>query len=116
MKLTEVQLNFIVNTFFTINKFPGSAASGHKLLTEGEAIIAGEKSLWDGRKIDRFIKTEKAKDVKGCLHYKLDLDGFMQSELFRDELSIALYKARKTVQQAVNEHRELKSLIKKEKE
>jgi hypothetical protein len=88
MKLTEPQIDFILDMFFKSyeSQYNGAMGIGRGLLTTGTATVAGNESIFKGG-IGNFIKTSKAEGLYYCLEYKLDLESFMSSHLFREALA-----------------------------
>jgi hypothetical protein len=84
-KLTEVQKNFIYKTFFKNSNYAGWGAVAEKLLTKGKCIVAGTKCIWVGG-IGNYIKTKEAEEAVDCLEYTFDLNSFLKSNYFKEEL------------------------------
>lgn len=81
-KLTTKQKEFLLDTFFKIEKYPGSISIATKLLDTGECIVAGYARIWIGG-IGNFINTEIAENAVGCSLYTFDLSYFLSSEWFQ---------------------------------
>ncbi len=81
-ELTENQLNFLLDTFFKLEKYPGWKNIATELLKSGSCVVAGESCIWDGG-IGNFIRTSSAQGYFSCLLYEFDLDHFLSSESYR---------------------------------
>ena len=81
-QLTEYQIDFILYHFFPTYDYPNAREIGKKLLTNGFCIVAG-KSQIHFAPISQFIYAEKADEFIDCLKYTLDLEKFLNSQLFK---------------------------------
>jgi hypothetical protein len=88
--LTEEQTEYILEKFF--NK-EGECAGWRnialKLLESGKCIVAGEQCIWI-RGIGNFINTSKKDGFFDCLEYTFDLESFLKSNLFKQQINITL--------------------------
>lgn len=96
MKLTEPQINFILDVFFKSysDKYAGAMGIARKLITDGTVIVAGNDSIFKGG-IGNFIKTHKADGLFDCLEYKIDLESLVSSHFFRESLECAITDLKK---------------------
>ncbi len=88
MKLSEHQIDFILDMFFKSyeTQYNGAMNIGRGLLTTGTATVAGNEPIFKGG-IGNFIKTSKAEGLYHCLEYKIDLESFISSHFFREALN-----------------------------
>lgn len=95
-KLTESQINFILDKFFITELYAGARNIGEKLLTNGFCIVAGKTQIHFAP-ISQFIHTENANEFIDCLKYTLDLEGFLKSQFFKSKVQshIAKFKREK---------------------
>jgi len=95
--LTEEQTEYILEKFFKNEHFAGWKRIAEKLIVSGKCIVAGEKCIWDEMseellkegcppEIGNFIETKKADDFFGCLEYTFNLESFLKSKWFKDEV------------------------------
>jgi len=82
-ELTEYQKEFLLNTFFKNDYYPGWKNIATKLLDNGSCVVAGDGCIWKGG-IGNFIKTEVANDFVDCTLYKFDFDYFATSYMFKE--------------------------------
>lgn len=86
-RLSEYQIDFIINNFFILEEYAGSKTIASNLLTSGECVVAGKECIWNKSLIGYYIKSEEATGFVDCLLYKFDLDGFLKSDAFITALS-----------------------------
>jgi hypothetical protein len=88
MKLSEHQIDFILDMFFKSyeTQYNGAMNIGRGLLTTGTATVAGNEPIFKGG-IGNFIETSKAEGLYHCLEYKIDLESFISSHFFREALN-----------------------------
>ncbi len=90
-KLTDYQIQFLVDTFFKNEKYAGWKNIAFVLLEDGKAIVAGTECIWIGG-IGNFIKTNSAKGFIDCLEYTFNLDEFLKSEWYKEHHSYYIEK------------------------
>lgn len=107
MKLfTDIQINFLLDTFFDHYEFPGSRSIGRTLLETGQCIVAGTDCIYPAGSVGDFISISPAEDTIGCSLYTLDRIKFLNSALYFDEFhkhSEILHKQFMDLQQLLEE-------------
>ncbi len=109
-KLTESQKEFLLNSFFENEKFPGWRSIATTLLETGKCIVAGETCIWRGG-IGNFIKTSPAEGTVGCSLYEFDLEYFLTSAWYKEVKEQFLVTLKKEEAQADEKLKELKVKI-----
>lgn len=109
MVLTETQKNFILK-FFVNEEYAGWSHIANKLIDKGECIVAGDKCLWYGG-VGNFIRTYEAYDYYGCMKYTFNLDEFIKSKYFIENLKSELNKTNNELNIIEKKHRELTHLL-----
>jgi len=82
-KLTENQINFLLEYFFKTEKFAGWKNIAVKLLNSGSCIVAGKECIWHGG-IGNFIKTKNEESAIDCLLYEFNLEQFLSTEWYKE--------------------------------
>jgi hypothetical protein len=92
MKLTDYQIDFIVETFFTNHK-----EGARKLVENGSLIIAGDDRLWIGG-VGNFIATSRPSNMIGCMLYEFEYESFISSSFYREyvEKHISILQEQRT--------------------
>ncbi len=94
--LSVYQKEFLLKYFFKNEEYVGWRGIAESLLESGECVVAGNKCIWV-RGVGNFIKTSEAEGFFGCLQYSFDLELFLSSEWFKqqiEEYTRELYKKR----------------------
>ena len=84
--LTEEQTEYILENYFKNDNFAGWKSIGKELIESGKCVVAGEKCIWVGG-VGNFIETKKADDFFGCLEYTFNLEPFLKSEFFKQQVN-----------------------------
>lgn len=79
--LTQNQIDFLLEYFFTNEKYAGWKNIATTLLIHGSCIVAGTTCIWDGG-IGNFIKTSPAENTIDCSLYEFDLEYFLTSKWY----------------------------------
>lgn len=85
MKLNEVQINLLTETFFQTFVIPAWREIAETLITEGSCIVAGEGNIWEGG-VGNFIERTKAAGAIGCTLLKFDVDAFLKACWVQDQV------------------------------
>lgn len=108
-KLTSYQKEFIVNSFFRNEKYPGWRNVATQLVETGKCIVAGKESLWHGG-IGNFIKVEHAEGTFGCSLLTFDMEMFLSSNWVKDIVKHELKNLFLKQQDIIKEHEEVYNL------
>lgn len=117
-ELTEIQINYLLDTLFTVQRYPGSRSIGEKLLKIGHCVVAGNINIFESP-IDSYIKLVGDEDFVGCVRYELDLEGFLKNGFFNNyfkaptkrDLEEKLQKAKEVYDLAHKRKKEIMSLF-----
>ena len=88
-ELKKYQKEFLLNTFFKNEDFPGWKNIATKLLENGSCIVAGNDCIWKGG-ISYYIKTNQTDNFIDCLEYVFDFETFKQSDLYKEQVYMKL--------------------------
>jgi hypothetical protein len=89
MKLTDKQIEFLAEKFFTSQTcWPGAGRIANELLVAGECIVAGEGRIWHGG-VGNFICSKPVPGAVGCSLLRFDLDGFLSRPWVREYIAAA---------------------------
>ena len=108
-KLTEKQIEYIVNHFFKNDDFAGWKTIAVSLLMTGKCIVAGDGCVWVGG-IGNFIKTNKADGFYGCTEYVFDLEVFLSCLWYKEYTEIYLNDLYDKINELEEEHGEIATL------
>ena len=105
MELSKSQKQFLLETFFKNEKYPGWGNIAESLLTKGECIVAGDRCIWLGG-VGNFIETDTAEGLFGCLKYTFNFEEFFNSNYYKEAKSYHmtdLYKKKSGLEAQYNE-------------
>lgn len=111
-KLTETQIEFLVDTFFMARvEYAGALSIAQTLIKNGQCIVAGTTNgIWVGG-VGNFITVKDAPGAWGCSIYTLDLQSFLSSGFARDIINDCLLKKEDKVLKLKNEINTISNLI-----
>lgn len=82
-KLTIIQKEFLLNTFFKNDTYPGWRSIADKLLTTGQCMVGSTNLIWVGG-IGNFIKRAPDAEYIGCVLHSFDLEYFQTSKWYQE--------------------------------
>ena len=112
--LNQIQIDFLSNTFFKSDKFPGWRGIAEKLIQDGKCIIVGkpsEQRIWIGG-ISNYIDITKAEGAIDCSLYSFDLDYFLTTKFFEDEHYYYLEHVSKEIKRLKDDYNSIVKLSK----
>jgi len=98
MKMDNTVKEFIVNTFFQNQQYPGWKGIAYKLIDQGSCVVAGLQPIWVGG-IGNYMNYTTPEDLVECTKYTFNLEVFLESKWFREiaELRLAEINTKKTL-------------------
>ena len=111
MKLTDYQIEYLANKFFTHKDFAGSTEIGKALLKKGYCITTkqGEKMYYGG--VGNYIKTETAPEYIDCIKLVLNFESFIKSSWVREALEFNSDLIHNEAQKLLQQSADLKVLL-----
>jgi hypothetical protein len=107
--MTEKEKEFLLEKVFRNDLYAGWKSIADELLERGECFVAGENCIWVGE-IGNFIKTVSVVKFVGCSLYKFDLDNFLSSKWYLEEIKAAyLFSLKERYDKLSSELSEIKS-------
>lgn len=107
--LTENQKNFLLETFFKNEKYPGWRSIATKLLESGQCLVAGTHCIWNGG-IGNYISTKPAEDAVDCSRYTFHIDLFLESDWFKETKALRVAELTRKKQEAVQQLEEVSTI------
>lgn len=109
-KLTDIQIDFLLDTFFEKPGYPGWRNIAEALLRLGKCVIAGDKCIWQGG-VGNFIRTSRADGLFDCLEYKFDLESFLSAEWIKETLIDEIISFEMELKRQEDELSEIKNIL-----
>jgi len=113
MEFNENQIHLLLG-FFITDKYNGWNHIAVDLIKKGECVVAGSERIWVGG-IGNFISVQQAEGLHRCSIYKFNLDEFIKSGIFKDELFVQKIKAQEAkikLEKLIQDYNELEKLTK----
>lgn len=82
MKITTIQKEFLLKSFFKNEKYAGWRNVAEKLIDTGKCITSGTECIWNGG-IGNYISLKPADGAVDCSEYTFNLKSFLQSGWFK---------------------------------
>ena len=81
--LTEVQINYVLDTFFANERFAGWRGIGRKLIERGSCIVGNTERIWNGG-VGNFISMTPAENTVDCMLHTFDREEFFLSKFYEE--------------------------------
>lgn len=112
--MNKIQINWLLDTFFKNEKFPGWRNIAEKLITEGSCVTTSQgRKIWIGG-IGNFIQEETYDSGVDLIQLKFDLKSFasMDNNYFLEYYNYELKKISKEQEELIQRSKAIISLTK----